>query len=193
METQATLATATDTEIRRGIEAILMVTDAPASVVDMATALDAPVQRVETTLHELREEYARDNRGFELRNIGEGWRMYSAADCDSAVRQFIVGNHTQKLSQAALETLAIVAYRQPITRGKVSAIRGVNVDSVMRNLVARGLIQDAGETPSGATLFQTTTEFLERMGLQSLEELAPLAPYLPDHDELDELAHMENS
>ncbi|MDO5719557.1 MAG: SMC-Scp complex subunit ScpB [Actinomycetaceae bacterium] len=193
METQATLSTATDREIRRGIEAILMVIDAPASAVDIATALDAPVHRVENTLQDLRDEYIRDGRGFELRHVGEGWRMYSAADCDGVVREFIVGNHTQKLSQAALETLAIVAYRQPVTRAQVGAIRGVNVDSVMRNLVTRGLIEDAGETASGATLFHTTTEFLARMGLQSLDELAPLAPYLPDHDELDELANMENS
>ncbi|MDO5729696.1 MAG: SMC-Scp complex subunit ScpB [Actinomycetaceae bacterium] len=188
MEHQSTLSTATDDDIRRGLEAILMVVDSPASAVDLATALEVPVQRVDDALQALRREYEEQCRGFELRNVADGWRFYSAPQFDGVVKQFIVGNHTQKLSQAALETLAVVAYRQPVTRAKVSAIRGVNVDSVIRNLVLRGLIEDAGETASGATLFRTTSEFLERMGLTSLDELAPLAPYLPAHEEIHELS-----
>lgn len=188
MEHQSTLSIASDDEIRRGLEAILMIVDTPASAVDLATALQVPTQRIEDALRSLQAEYRAQGRGFELRTVAGGWRIYSIPQYDDVVQQFIVGNHTQKLTQAALETLAVVAYRQPVTRAKVSAIRGVNVDSVMRNLVARGLIEDAGETSSGATLFCTTTEFLERMGLTSLDELAPLAPYLPEHEEIHELS-----
>ena len=177
-----------DEELARALEAILMVVDAPASVQDLAEVFSISEEQVSSVLENLRDEYDREERGFELREVADGWRFYSRPLYDPFVSRFIVGNHTQKLTQAALETLAVVAYRQPVTRQKVSAIRGVNVDSVIRNLTARGLIEDAGETASGATLFKTTDEFLERMGLRSLDELSPLAPHLPDREELDEIA-----
>lgn len=182
-----------DEELARALEAILMVVEQPASVADIAETLIVSEDQVVEVLGSLREEYDRDQRGFELREVGGGWRFYSRAQYDPFVSRFVVGNHSQKLSQAALETLAVIAYRQPVTRQKVSAIRGVNVDSVVRSLQARGLIESASETASGATLFQTTTEFLERMGLRSLDELSPLAPHLPDRDELEEIAQdLEN-
>ncbi|MDO5034050.1 MAG: SMC-Scp complex subunit ScpB [Actinomycetaceae bacterium] len=177
-----------DRELARALEAILMVVEHPASTGDLARALEVSPQQIDAVLAGLKNEYDRDQRGFELRDVGGGWRFYSRAQYDPFVSKFIVGNQSQKLTQAALETLAVIAYRQPVTRQKVSSIRGVNVDSVVRSLQARGLIESAGETPSGATLFQTTTEFLERMGLRSLEELSPLAPHLPDRDELEDIA-----
>ncbi|MDO5048313.1 MAG: SMC-Scp complex subunit ScpB [Actinomycetaceae bacterium] len=177
-----------DEGLAGALEAILMVVDSPASVQDLSEALAVSTDQISDVLTNLRNEYERDNRGFELREVGGGWRFYSRPIYDPFVSRFIVGNHTQKLTQAALETLAVIAYRQPVTRQKVSAIRGVNVDSVIRSLTARGLIEDAGETPTGATLFATTPEFLERMGLRSLDELSPLAPYLPDREELEEIA-----
>lgn len=177
-----------DKELTKIIEAILMVVPEPVASVDIANALNIADDQVEVALTQLRAEYDRDERGFELREVGGGWRYYSRSAYDPLVSQFVSGSRMQKLSQAALETLAVIAYRQPVTRQKVSSIRGVNVDSVVRSLQARGLIESAGETASGATLFQTTTEFLERMGLRSLDELSPLAPHLPHRDELSELA-----
>ena len=177
-----------DKELTKIIEAILMVVPEPVASVDIANALNIADDQVEVALTQLRAEYDRDERGFELREVGGGWRYYSRSSYDPFVSQFVSGSRMQNLSQAALETLAVIAYRQPVTRQKVSSIRGVNVDSVVRSLQARGLIESAGETASGATLFQTTTEFLERMGLRSLDELSPLAPHLPHRDELSELA-----
>ncbi|WP_072341549.1 SMC-Scp complex subunit ScpB [Actinomyces urinae] len=177
-----------DEELAKVIEAILMVAPEPVASTDIANALGIAGDQVETALTQLRAEYERDERGFELREVGGGWRYYSRPAYDPFVTHFVSGSRMQKLSQAALETLAVIAYRQPVTRQKVSSIRGVNVDSVVRSLQARGLIESAGETASGATLFQTTTEFLERMGLRSLDELSPLAPHLPHRDELSELA-----
>lgn len=176
-----------DNALARALEAILMVVDAPASTADLAEALSVSEEQVSGVLENLKETYDREERGFELRDVAGGWRFYSRPKYDAFVSKFIVGNHTQKLTQAALETLAVIAYRQPVTRQKVSAIRGVNVDSVVRNLTARGLIEDAGETATGATLFKTTDEFLERMGLRSLDELSPLAPHLPSREDLPEL------
>ena len=125
-------------------------------------------------------------RGFELREAGGGWRIYSAAAYADVVGRFVVDGQQARLTQAALETLAVVAYRQPVTRGQVSAVRGVNVDSVVRTLTSRGLVAEVGTDPStGAVLYGTTGYFLERMGLTSLDELPPLAPYLPEFDALE--------
>ena len=125
-------------------------------------------------------------RGFELRHAGEGWRIYSAPAYADVVGRFVLDGQSARLTQAALETLAVVAYRQPVTRGQVSAVRGVNVDGVMRTLTARGLVVEVGTEPtSGALLYGTTGYFLERMGLSSLDELPPLAPYLPEIDALE--------
>ncbi len=163
-----------------------MVVDEPVLPVDLAAALSVPEQDVVDALHELRAEYANPDapRGFELREVGGGWRMYSSPLYADAVGAFIVDGQASRLSQAALETLAVVAYRQPVTRGQVSQIRGVNVDSVMKTLSARGLVTEVGEI-GGAVQYGTTTEFLERLGLSSLDDLPPLAPYLPDLADID--------
>ncbi|MGN8245632.1 SMC-Scp complex subunit ScpB [Cellulomonas soli] len=169
------------------LEAVLMVADEPVPAVRLATALALPTPRVEELLHELAAEYRGEHggrlRGFELRRVGDGWRIYSAPLYGDVVGRFVVDGQTARLTQAALETLAVIAYRQPVTRGQVSAVRGVNVDGVVRTLTSRGLVAETGTDPfSGALLYRTTGYFLERMGLASLDELPPLAPYLPDFD-----------
>lgn len=175
---------------RAALEAVLMVVDAPASTVRLATATGLPVAEVAELLDDLAREYADPAapRGFVLREVAGGWRMFSSPVFVDLVGRFVLEGQTARLSQAALETLAIVAYRQPVTRGQVSAVRGVNVDGVMRTLVARGLVDEVGTDPTtGAHLYGTTGSFLERMGLTSLEDLSPLAPFLPDLDGLDEV------
>ncbi|KAA9393037.1 SMC-Scp complex subunit ScpB [Kocuria coralli] len=126
-------------------------------------------------------------RGFELRKVGGGWRFYSRSEFASVVQAFVLEGQTSKLSQAATETLAVVAYRQPVSRARVSAIRGVNVDGVIRTLVARGLLAEVDRDPiTGALLYATTPYFLEKLGLDSLEELPRISPHLPGVDQLDE-------
>lgn len=173
------------------VEAILMVVDQPVTSEELGRVLNLSPEDMESVLHMLAAEYSgaqggRDH-GFELRRFGGGWRIYSSARWESLVSQFIVGTGQSKLSQAALETLAVIAYRQPISRARISQIRGVNVDAVVRTLLARELVEEVGQSSSGARLYGTTAVFLERMGMNSLDELAPLAPYLPASDELDEL------
>ncbi|WP_174441932.1 SMC-Scp complex subunit ScpB [Demequina pelophila] len=172
--------------MRGALEAVLMVVDAPVPAAHLAAALEAPVADVTAVLEAMRDEYADPDapRGFELREVDGGWRIYSSRLFADVVGRFVVDGQSARLSQAALETLAVVAYRQPVTRGQVSQIRGVNVDGVMRTLAARGLVTEVGET-GGAVLFGTSTEFLERMGLSSLDDLPPLAPYLPDLADID--------
>lgn len=170
---------------RGALEAVLMVADEPISAIRLAAALGLPTGVVEDTLAELAGEYRDQLRGFELRQVADGWRFYSAAPYADVVGRFVLDGQTARLTQAALETLAVIAYRQPVTRGQVSAVRGVNVDSVVRTLGARGLVHEVGTESSGAVLYATTPYFLERMGLTSLDELPPLAPYLPDLAQLD--------
>ena len=174
---------------RATLEAVLMIVEAPVPSVQIASALSLPVEQVETLLAGLADEYAAQHRGFELREVAGGWRFFSRPDVAPVVQRFVQDGQTARLTQAALETLAVVAYRQPVSRARVSAVRGVNVDGVMRTLTTRGLVEEAGHDPeSGAVLYRTSSYFLERMGMASLDELPPLAPYLPDVDELDELA-----
>ncbi|MDN4484476.1 SMC-Scp complex subunit ScpB [Demequina sp. SYSU T00039] len=163
-----------------------MVVDEPVAAADLAVALDVPEPEVRSALEAMRDEYADPDapRGFELREVDGGWRIYSSRLFADVVGRFVVDGQSARLSQAALETLAVVAYRQPVTRGQVSQIRGVNVDSVMKTLAARGLVTEVGEL-GGALLYGTSTEFLERMGLSSLDDLPPLAPYLPDLADID--------
>ncbi len=175
------------------LEAILMVVDEPVPAPALAEALGLPTGQVVDLLQALAAEYRGESggrrHGFELREVAGGWRVYSAAEHADVVGRFVIGGQTARLTQAALETLAVVAYRQPATRGQVSAIRGVNVDSVMRTLMARGLVEEAGQDPhTGAILYRTTAHFLERLGLRSLDDLPPLAPYLP---QLEALADVE--
>jgi len=174
------------------LEAVLMVTDEPIPAVRLASVLALPTARVEELLADLAADYRGERggrpRGYELRSAGEGWRVYSAPAYAEVVGRFVLDGQSARLTQAALETLAVVAYRQPVTRGQVSAVRGVNVDGVMRTLTARGLVGEVGTEPSsGALLYGTTGYFLERMGLSSLDELPPLAPYLPEIDALEGL------
>ena len=173
---------------RGALEAVLMVVDEPVDELALASALTLPTDRVRELLAELVTEYDEAGRGFELRHVAGGWRIFSRTEYVEVVERFVLDGQTARLTQAALETLAIVAYRQPVSRGRVSAIRGVNVDAVMRTLVTRGLVEEAGTDPStGAVLYRTTAYFLQRIGLISLDELPALAPFLPEVDALDEL------
>ncbi len=173
-------------DLRPGLEAVLMIAEAPLDHLTLAQAVGHPPAEVAAVLAELAAEYTEQGRGFELRELAGGWRFYSREEFADVVSAFVLEGQHAKLSQAALETLSVVAYRQPISRSRVSAIRGVNVDSVMRTLVTRGLIEELGnDVESGAILYGTTSYFLERMGLGSLEELPELAPMLPDLEDLD--------
>jgi segregation and condensation protein B len=174
---------------RGAIEAVLMVIDEPVTEMSLACALELPVDDVVGHLHALATDYDVGNRGFTLRAIAGGWRVYSRSDYAPVVEKFLLDGRRAKLTQAALETLAVIAYRQPISRARVSAVRGVNVDGVVRTLLTRGLIEEMGaEGENGAILYGTTAYLLQRLGLGSLDELPALAPYLPEVDVLDEIA-----
>src|SRR4029453_2113442 len=191
--------------VRPALEAVLMVIDEPATAEELAAGLELTVDVVEEQLLALQRDYdgytvkAPDvdavgqavpsvaPRGFELRNVAGAWRIYSRAEFADVVGKFVLEGQTARLTQAALETLAVIAYRQPVSRARVSAIRGVNVDSVGRTLTQRGLIEDSGTDPeSGAILYRTTSYFLERMGLGSLAELPRISPHLPGLEGIDE-------
>jgi segregation and condensation protein B len=172
------------------LEAILMVADQPLDTVQLASVVGHPVADVEAALDELAASYTEQGRGFELRNVAGGWRYYTREEYAPVVEGFVLEGQQARLTQAALETLAVVAYKQPVSRARVSAVRGVNVDGVMRTLLTRGLVEEAGQDgETGANLYRTTSYFLERIGIGSLDELPELAPFLPDMDDLeDELA-----
>ncbi len=173
-------------DISAPVEALLLLANEPVSEVDLAEALGVPTSVVDDCLAELVAFYDETGRGFELRRLGGGWRYYTREEHADLIAATLVKDAQAKLSQAALETLAVVAYSQPISRSRISAVRGVNVDGVVRTLVARGLIAEAGHDPeSGAVTFVTTGHFLERMGLDTLDELPPLAPHLPEASELE--------
>src|SRR3954466_11305830 len=174
-------------DVRPALEAVLLVVDEPVAEVVLAQVVERPTEEVGALLRELAAEYDADGRGFELRNLSGGWRLYTRAACAPFVERFVRDGQQARLTQAALETLAVVAYRQPVSRSRVAAIRGVNVDAVMRTLVSRGLVTEVGtEHESGAILYGTTPHFLERLGLAALDELPPLSEYLPDPYALDE-------
>lgn len=175
--------------LRAAVEAVLMVIDEPVAEPVLAAALEVPVPDVAAVLQQLSQGYDEEQRGFMLRCYAGGWRIYSRAECAPAVERFLLGGAQARLSQAALETLAVIAYRQPISRSRISAVRGVSVDGVVRTLLARGLITEmTSQSPSSAMLLGTTDLFLQRMGVNDLDELPALAPYLPSSDVLDELA-----
>ena len=195
---------------KAALEAVLMVLDQPATEEELAAGLGMTVNGVSSLLAELQREYSgytvkapdmesashaglgSSPRGFELRNIAGGWRIYSRAEFAGIVGKYVLEGQTARLTQAALETLAVIAYRQPVSRARVSAIRGVNVDSVVRTLAQRGLIQDAGTDPeSGAILYRTTSYFLERMGIGSVADLPKLSPHLPGLDGIAEFYDAE--
>jgi segregation and condensation protein B len=174
--------------LRMSLEAVLLVADEPVPEEVLAEVTQQPAAAVAAALRELASAYSDQRRGFDLREVAGGWRLYTRPECAAVVERFVSGGQEVRLTQAALETLAVVAYRQPVSRARVSAVRGVNCDGVMRTLVLRGLVEEAGNDPeSGAILFQTTGYFLERLGLARLSDLPDLAPFLPDHldDELD--------
>jgi segregation and condensation protein B len=168
------------------LEALLLLAAEPVTEFELAQAVGVPETVVAETLTGLVAFYTETGRGFELRQVGGGWRYYTREEYAELITRSVVEGQQSRLSQAALETLAVVAYTQPISRARVSAVRGVNVDGVMRTLLARGLIEEAGhDHESGAVLFTTTSYFLERMGLKTLEDLPPLAPQLPEVEELE--------
>jgi segregation and condensation protein B len=172
--------------VRAGVEAILMVVDEPISTVSLAQALAVPVPVISDTLVELAGEYQAQERGYDLREVAGGWRFYSAPACAAVVERFVRDGQQARLTQASLETLAVIAYQQPVSRARISAVRGVNVDGVIRTLTVRGLIEEVGiEAETGAHLYGTTAYFLERLGIATLDDLPALAPYLPEVEALE--------
>lgn len=172
-------------ELQRELEAMLMVADQPYSVVTLASALDVPIAEVKSAIEALVADYNGESdgpqRGFELREVGGGWRIYVREAYGHAVTKLIDDQVPAKLSQAALETLAVIAYKQPVTRGHVSAIRAVNVDTVIRTLLGRGLIAESHTDPeTGAIFYETTPLLLQELGIESLDQLPPLSPLLDD-------------
>lgn len=168
-------------DLRPALEAILLVVDEPVADNLIAQVLDVPTDLVTAGLIALAAEYTESGRGFDLRRAAGGWRLYTREEYSGAVERFVLDGQSVRLTQAALETLAVIAYQQPVTRSRMSAIRGVNCDGVVRTLVTRGLIEECGTQPeSGAFLYRTTSLFLEKLGLNSVDDLPPLAPFLPD-------------
>ena len=174
---------------RRDLEAILLVADEPVPATVLAEIVGSRLSEVEELLVDLAGEYARDGRGFVLRAIAGGWRLYTSPGARTAVEAFLRAGQQSRLTRAALETLAVIAYRQPVTRFQVAAVRGVNVDGVFRTLAARGLIQEVGTDPGPgqATLYGTTPAFLEQLGLHDLDQLPPIKDYLPEGADLLDL------
>lgn len=170
-----------DTSVSAPLEALLLMATEPLGAAELAQALDVPTPVVWEALEELATFYDETGRGFELRQVGEGWRFYTRPEHHELIAAWVLEGQQAKLSQAALETLAVVAYLQPISRSRVGSIRGVNVDGVMRTLATRGLIEEAGHSEeTGAMLWRTSPLFLEKMGLTSLDEMPPIAPHLPE-------------
>ncbi|MCY7413558.1 MAG: SMC-Scp complex subunit ScpB [Salinibacterium sp.] len=172
-------------EIERALEAILMVADEPQSLVSLATALGVPVAAVRQSIERLVADFDGEStgirRGFELREVGGGWRIYVRGEFDAAVRDFVLTQNPTRLSQAALETLAVIAYKQPISRGSIASIRAVNVDSVVRTLLGRGLVTEAfTDSETGAIHYETTELLLVQLGINSLDELPRISPLLAD-------------
>lgn len=181
-------------ELKRVLEALLLVIDTPVTADALAAATEQPVYRVAAKLQLMADELTGRDSGIDLRHTSEGWRMYTRARFAPYVEKLLLDGARTKLTRAALESLAVVAYRQPVTRARVSAVRGVNVDAVMRTLLARGLITEVGtDADTGAVTFATTELFLERLGLTSLSELPDIAPLLPDVDTIDDLSESLDS
>ncbi|MEP6599309.1 MAG: SMC-Scp complex subunit ScpB [Actinomycetota bacterium] len=173
-------------QLRAALEAILFVVEAPVAVSSLASAIQRPTAEVQAALTSLAADLEARGSGLELRQVADGVRLYTRPELDQWVEAFLLDGQRNRLSQAALETLAVVAYRQPVTRSRISAIRGVNVDGVVRSLTSRGLIVEVGTDPdTGGGLYRTTELFLERIGLDSLNELPSLAPLLPELNGVD--------
>jgi segregation and condensation protein B len=172
-------------DIPRALEAIFMIADEPQTLVSLATAVGAPIAAVRQAIEGLVEDYdgkgVGTKRGFELREVGGGWRIYVRGEFDDVVRDFVLTQNPTRLSQAALETLAVIAYKQPISRGSIASIRAVNVDSVVRTLLGRGLITEAyTDSETGAIHYATTDLMLTQLGINSIDELPHISPLLED-------------
>ncbi|WP_409048449.1 SMC-Scp complex subunit ScpB [Microbacterium sp. HA-8] len=183
--TGSAAAAAATASVARRLEAILLIVEEPQSLVSLATAVAAPVAAVRQAIEGLVEDYdgraGGPRRGFELREVGGGWRLYVREEHDDLVSDFVNTQAPSRLSQAALETLAVIAYKQPVTRGQVASIRAVNVDSVVRTLLARGLITEVfTDADTGAIHYGTTDALLVNLGINSLDELPPISPLLDD-------------
>jgi segregation and condensation protein B len=180
--------------LEAALEAVLLVTDEPIDATTLAALVRRPAAEVLAALEALAADYRSAARGFELREVAGGWRFYTSSDCAEVVERYVRDGQQARLTQAALETLAVVAYRQPVTRARISAVRGVNVDGVIRTLTGRGLIAEAGHDESSGAIFYRTTElFLDRLGIRSLDELPPVADYLPEIEMLDEFIEQTSS
>ncbi|WP_442972059.1 SMC-Scp complex subunit ScpB [Rhodococcus sp. P1Y] len=178
-----------DATLESALEAVLLVVDSPASNEQLASAVGSDVRRIKPILARMAAQFTERRSGIDLRYAGDGWRFYTRTVYAPYVERLLLDGARSKLTRAALETLAVIAYRQPLTRARVSAVRGVNVDGVMRTLLARGLISEAGVDPeSNGTMYSTTELFLERLGLASLTDLPELAPLLPGVDLIDEIS-----
>ncbi|MDG4824556.1 SMC-Scp complex subunit ScpB [Asanoa sp. WMMD1127] len=189
-DSPAAVAMIDEDELRGALEAIMLVVDEPVQEIVLAQVLEQPTERVAAALEAISAGYTRDGHGFELRRAAGGWRLYTRPQYAGYVERFVLDGQSVRLTQAALETLAVIAYKQPVTRGRISAIRGVNCDGVVRTLTSRGLIEEAGTEPeTGAYLYRTTALFLEKLGLDSVDQLPDLAPFLPD--DVDEVADGE--
>ena len=175
-------------DVARRLEAILLIVEEPQSLVSLAAAVGSPVPAVRQAIEGLVADYDGESggprRGFELREVGGGWRIYVRAEYDEVVKDFVLTQNPTRLSQAALETLAVIAYKQPISRGAIASIRAVNVDSVVRTLLGRGLITEAfTDSETGAIHYATTEVLLAQLGINSIEELPHISPLLSDGSE----------
>ncbi|WP_307849750.1 SMC-Scp complex subunit ScpB [Qaidamihabitans albus] len=177
-----------DAALESALEALLLVVDSPVTEESLAEAVGQPEQRVTETLRSMATRLTERGSGIDLRRGGEGWRLFTRDTYAPFVEKLLLDGQRSKLTRAALETLAVVAYRQPVTRSRVAAVRGVNVDGVIRTLLSRGLIEESGsDSETGGTLYVTTELFLERLGLSSLNDLPPIAPLLPEVDSIDDI------
>ncbi|SDG42912.1 segregation and condensation protein B [Lentzea fradiae] len=177
-----------DATFEAALESVLLVVDSPIAEDQLSSALEQPVRRVKRALRTLSTRYTESGSGIDLRRAGDGWRFYTRDRFAPFVEKLLLDGQRAKLTRAALETLAVIAYRQPVTRARIAAVRGVNVDGVIRTLVARGLIEETGtDSDTGGILYRTTELFLERLGLSSLHDLPPIAPLLPEVDAIDDV------
>jgi segregation and condensation protein B len=177
-----------DETLEAALEALLLVVDSPASEESLAETVGQPKARIVVALRTMAQKFTDRASGIDLRRVGEGWRFYTRDVYAPFVEKLLLDGQRSKLTRAALESLAVIAYRQPVTRARVAAVRGVNVDGVIRTLLARGLIEEMGTDPeTTGTLYVTTELFLERLGLSSLNDLPAIAPLLPEVDTIDDI------
>ena len=176
-------------EHRKIIESILLLADEPVPARLIGEVLEAPKAEIEGLLNDLAQAYAAEDRGFVLREVAGGWRLYTDPECGPWLERFVTTHSHRRLTGPALEVLAIVAYRQPISRTQISEIRGVDSDGVVNTLAVRGLITETGRDhgPGAPVLFSVSDEFLERMGLRSVDELPPLAGFMPDTEAVEDM------